>query len=216
MERKNSNKLFLIGLISIVIFSLIFMGFFNYYRFGGKTKEITTFPREDDHIWGDLSKAKIYIIEYSDFECPACRFLFYALKEFKNKYGENLAIIYRHFPLIEIHPYAMLAAQASEAAALQGKFWEYHDILFEKQEEWSKSKNPKELFKKFAKEINLDVKKFEVDLEKEELIKKILNQRDEAIKLDLRGTPSVFINGKLIFLRNLEDLEKEVQKYLSQ
>lgn len=213
-KEKNGNKFFFIIFVGIIIFSLIFMGFFNYYRFGNE-REIIVQPRENDHILGDLNKSKVYLIEYSDFECSACALVSKPLKELKKKYGEDLAIIYRHFPLIEIHPHAFLASQAAEAAGLQNKFWEYHDILFEKQNEWSKDKNALELFKNYAKSLNLDINEFEKDLNSREIKQKILEQRNEALKLGLQGTPSIFINGKLINLRSLKDLEKEIKKYLS-
>jgi protein-disulfide isomerase len=80
------------------------------------------------------------LIEYSDFQCPACGFYFPLLKKLEEEFGENIAIVYRHFPLSSVHPNAKFAAYAAEAAGKQGKFWEMHDLIFTNQSEWSDKK----------------------------------------------------------------------------
>jgi len=187
------NNLFLLIFVGISIFSLIFMGFVSSFRI--VKKEYNLSLREEDHIWGDPKKAKVIVYEYSDFECPACR-----------------ALVYRHFPLIEIHPKAVYASQAAEAAGKQGKFWEMHDILFSRQDEWKNSQNPKELFIKYAQELNLDLEKFEEDYESQEIKNKILEERKEALSLGLTGTPSFFVNNRFVNLTSFDSLEKEIEK----
>jgi len=93
--------------------------------------------RENDHTKGS-SEAGVVLIEYSDFQCPACAYYAPVVNQLSNVFPEDLLIVYRHFPLQSIHSNAKGAAVAAEAAALQGKFWEYHDILFEKQVEWAR------------------------------------------------------------------------------
>jgi protein-disulfide isomerase len=103
--------------------------------------------------------AAVTLVEYSDFQCPACASFQPVLKELLATYGENLKFEYKHYPL-PIHPYAQQAAIAAEAAGQQGKFFEYHDALFENQAEWSKSATPVAFFNKYAEELGLDVEKF--------------------------------------------------------
>ena len=212
MMKLENNKVFLWIFIGITIFSLVFMGFVTSFKIVKKNYDLKV--REEDHILGDIEKAKVIIYEYSDFECPACKLFQPIVKNLKEKYKEDIAIVYRHFPLIEIHPRAFSASQAAEAAGKQGKFWEMHDLLFLRQEEWKNSKDHKELFLKYAQEINLDLKKFEEDYESQEVKNKILMERNEALSLGLNGTPSFFVNNRLVNLKYFDDLEKEVLKEL--
>lgn len=204
------NNLFLLIFVGISIFSLIFMGFVSSFRI--VKKEYNLSLREEDHIWGDPKKAKVIVYEYSDFECPACRAFVPIIKNLKEKYKDEIALVYRHFPLIEIHPKAVYASQAAEAAGKQGKFWEMHDILFSRQDEWKNSQNHKELFIKYAQELNLDLKKFEEDYESQEIKNKILEERKEALNLGLTGTPSFFVNNRFVNLTSFDSLEKEIEK----
>src|SRR5688500_7111257 len=116
-----------------------------------------------DHIQGNRN-AIIEFVEYGDYQCSYCGKAYPIVKAIQKKFGTDLKFVFRNFPLFQIHPEAKIAAIASEAAGLQGKFWEMHDILFE---------NQKDLFpaslKDYAKQIALDVKQFERDLENETL-----------------------------------------------
>jgi len=210
---KNKNNIFFKIFVGLVIFSLVFMGFVSSFRLA--KREYNVFPRASDYLLGDLNKAKVVVIEYSDFECPACRSFFPIVRSLKAKYKDEVVFIYRHFPLIEIHPKALIAAQAAEAAGKQGKFWEMHDLLFEKQDEWKNAPNPKEFFLSYAKDLNLDLEKFEKDFENQEIKEKILNERNEALKLGLQGTPSFFVNKRLVILTGYDSLEREIEKELA-
>lgn len=91
---------------------------------------------DPEHTKGS-ENPKVIIVEFSDFQCPACAGFTPFMEQVLNDYPENVALQYRHFPLDMIHPYADAAARAAEAAAAQGKFWEMHDLLFERQQDWS-------------------------------------------------------------------------------
>ena len=96
----------------------------------------TTSVTEKDHCFGQPN-APITLVEYADFECPFSGLAFYEIDKLLAEFGENICFVYRHFPLTDAHPAAMLAAVASEAAAEQGKFWEFHHLLFQNQENMS-------------------------------------------------------------------------------
>ena len=113
-------------------------------------------------------------------------------------FGDQFALEYRHFPLRQIHPNAQIAAQAAEAAAIQGKFWEMHDILFEKQAEWSQSFNPERYFRTYAEDIGLNVDRFRFDLESDMVKDRVNTDADEAAALGLPGTPAFVFNGESI------------------
>lgn len=180
-----------IWLIIIFVIFLSFIGFkiLNKYKEGAFTIK--------NHSKGPET-AKLKLVEYSDFQCPACTHYYNVIKELSEEYKDDLQITFKHFPLRSIHPKAQLAAQAAEAAGKQDKFWEMHDKLFDNQNEWSPVDHYEDIFIKYATELELDIEMFKKDL-KDKNIKKIVdNNYDEAIKKDLNGTPSFFLNGERI------------------
>lgn len=141
--------------------------------------------------------ARVTIIEYTDFQCPFCSQLAPVLHELKARYGEDLRVILRHFPLPS-HDKAPLAAQAAEAAGLQDQFWGMHDLLFARQAEWSDM--PLEEFPDYvmglANELGLDIEQFTADLESDEVKERVQRDLDESMKLGLPGTPALLFNGQ--------------------
>jgi len=150
-----------------------------------------------DNIKGNASSS-VLIIEYSDFQCPACRAYYSMLKELTAEFGDRAAFVYRNFPLTEIHPNAEFAARAAQAAGKQGKFWQMHDLLFEKQNEWDKVADIRPMFESYASLLGISVDQFRADFASKEVINFVRAQRANAIKLGLQGTPSFFVNGKQI------------------
>lgn len=134
--------------------------------------------------------------EFGDYQCPPCGELHPTLKKLKAQYGPNLNFIFRNYPLTEIHKNALLAAQAAEAARVQGRFWEMHDLLYENQKVWSDDVNPKPIFIKFARDIGLDTDRFGRDLGNEEVKLRIEADQEAATKMGVNGTPTVFIDGR--------------------
>ncbi|MBI5401695.1 thioredoxin domain-containing protein [Candidatus Wolfebacteria bacterium] len=151
----------------------------------------------DDWAIGNKN-AKVVLIEYSDFQCPACAYYYSMVKNLERDFPDDLAVVYRHFPLEQIHKYAKLAAQAAEAAGKQGKFWEMHNVLFEKQSEWSVSDNAIQNFVFYAQALGLDINKFQTDLDSKDVEEKIQKDTINAYGQKLPGTPSFFLNGKQI------------------
>jgi protein-disulfide isomerase len=134
--------------------------------------------------------------EFGDYQCPPCGELHPTLKKLKAEFGPNLNFIFRNYPLSEIHKNALLAAQAAEAARVQGRFWEMHDLLYENQKVWSDDINPKPIFVKFARDLGLDNERFARDLGSEEVKMRIEADQAAAARLGVNGTPTVFINGR--------------------
>lgn len=142
--------------------------------------------------------AKVLIVEYSDFQCPACRAYYPLVRQMVQEFGSEITFVYRNFPLTNIHFNAEFAARAAEAAGKQGKFWEMHDLLFEKQSEWSNASNITELFESYARLLGLDIEKFKTDWVSREIKEYVRIQRRHAIEIGIEGTPSFFINGRQI------------------
>jgi protein-disulfide isomerase len=171
--------------------------------------------KEGDWVKGN-KESKLYLIEYSDFQCPACASYYYLIKKLYEDLGEKITIVYRHFPL-PIHKNAKIAAYAAEAAGKQEKFWEMHDIIFERQKEWENAKDAKQFFEQYAKDLNLNIEKFKEDMNSTEIKNKIEDSYKEAVIMGLNYTPTIFINGeKIQNPRNYEELKKIVEQKINE
>lgn len=158
-----------------------------------------------DNVKGNASSS-VVLMEYSDFQCPACRTYYPVIRELVTQYGDRIAFVYRHFPLTSIHPNAEFAARAAEAAGKQGKFWEMHDLLFEKQNEWSGVSDIVSTFRSYATLLGISVDQFELDFRSKEVKDLVTAERVHALRVGLQGTPSFFINGNQI--RNPNSIEE--------
>lgn len=151
---------------------------------------------DDDPIIGDKN-APITMIEFSDFECPFCkRFFDESLSQIEKNYIEKgyVKLVYRDFPLTNIHPNAQKAAEAAECADEQGKWRAMHDIIFKNQQSGLSIDN----FKKWAKEIKLDAKKFDECLNSDKYKAEVEKDLNDGLSYGVQGTPSFFINGELL------------------
>jgi protein-disulfide isomerase len=184
-----------IGAVILVLIGLMFWGVSGSSNINPPFEVGVVHPL--DNVEGN-AKSKVVIVEYSDFECPACRSYYAVMKQLMVEFGGQVAFVYRNFPLTEIHINAEFAARAAQAAGKQGKFWEMHDLLFEKQDEWDNAANPETFFESYAKLVGISVDQFRTDWASKEVINFVRAQRANAIKLGLQGTPSFFINGKQI------------------
>lgn len=162
--------------------------------FNGNAAEV----QSDDHIAGN-AKAKVTLIEYADFQCPSCANVYPMLKEIKAEYGDRVQFVFRHFPIISIHPNAFAAARAAEAAGNQGKFWEMHDTLFENQSLWGQiSTNQQSTFEGYAEGLGLNIEKFKTDYESETTGNRINRDISSATQFNVAGTPTFILNGEKI------------------
>lgn len=166
--------------------------------------------RNDDWVKGNVL-AKTTLVEYSDFQCPACATLYSVIKKLLSEQGTNFRLVYRHFPLAQ-HGQAELAAAAAEAAGKQGKFWEMHDLLFENQRSWSGSSDiAEETFIGYASRLGLNVEQFKTDLVSQAVKDKIARDKTSGISGNVDATPTFFLNGeKVTSLSSYADLERLV------
>ena len=143
-----------------------------------------------DHIQGNKN-ASLELVEYGDYQCGHCGHAYPIIKAVQQKMGNNLKFVFRNFPLTEPHPDAFKAAVAAEAAALQNKFWEMHDIIYENQEklDW-------ESLNSYAKKIGLDANRFQDDIKKDTVTSKVEGDFESGVRSGVNGTPSFFINGE--------------------
>jgi protein-disulfide isomerase len=151
--------------------------------------ELTPPVTKADHVAGPAD-APVTLVEYGDYECPHCGRAYTVVKEIQKELGSRLRFVFRNFPLAEAHPHARLAAQAAEAAAAQGKFWEMHDMIFEHQD----ALEGEDLLG-YAKSLGLDVAKFARDLEAKENVKRVRDDFRSGVRSGVNGTPTFFVNG---------------------
>ena len=147
-----------------------------------------------DRVKGD-GQASVILVEYSDFQCPACAAYHPLVKQLLEELGDRIQFAYRHFPLPQ-HQQAKLAAYAAEAAGKQGKFWEMHDLIFDGQKDWEGNRGAQEIFQTYAVSLGLNLEKFKEDLNSEELIDKVSNDYRSGLSSGVNSTPTFFLNGR--------------------
>jgi len=152
---------------------------------------------------------QVTILEYFDYSCPACRDYSTLVKQLKKDYGDMIDVQYRHFPLSGFQ-HSRMAAHSVEAAREQGKFQEMHDIVFENQQEWSRSNEAVELIEGYAEQLGLDMEQFRADRDSEEIAERVEKDRQEGIRRTVNSTPTFFING-----RKLQQNPQSYEQYKS-
>ncbi|MGC9968793.1 MAG: thioredoxin domain-containing protein [Minisyncoccia bacterium] len=162
----------------------------------------TTAPTITAADWTRGKKdAKVSIIEYGDFECPACAEYSPVMNQLFAAYGDRVLFAFRNFPLYSIHPNAGISSQAAEAAGLQGKFWEMHDLLYQKQNEWAgaaSSSVVNQYFDKYASSLGLDVNKFNQNINANPVVSKVQADVAGGNAAQIDHTPTFFVNLKQI------------------
>ncbi len=143
-----------------------------------------------DHMQGVLT-APITLVEYADYQCFPCKMTAPIIKQLQNELEGQMCFVFRHFPLKESHPYALMAAQTAEAAGRQNKFWEMHSLLYEKQMQM----NP-DLWPQLAEQAGLNMEKFKADFQDPNVLKKIQDDFTNGVRSGVNGTPCFYINGE--------------------
>jgi len=196
------NKLNYIGIgaVAVMLTAIVLFGYFSTKNSENTHKSAIPTSSDNLNLIAPITKrdqskgnkeANIVIVDYSDFQCPACAYT--ALKllpEIEDYYQGKIKIVFRHFPL-SYHKISYQGSLAAEAAGKQGKFWVMHDMIFENQNTLDKN-----AFNLFAKKIGLDYKKFKSDMKSEEIKNKVNKDIESGEELKIRATPTLFINGE--------------------
>ncbi len=154
----------------------------NYYQ-------LSVPVNNSDHMQGSMD-APLILLEYGDYQCPYCGQAYPIVKQIQSDFGDQLAFVFRNFPLSQMHAHAFHAAEAAEIAADEGKFWEMHDIMFENQDQLDDLG-----LAKMADRIGLDPKQFLVNLESNSKKDKVQSDFMSGVESGVNGTPSFYING---------------------
>ena len=160
--------------------------------------------------------APVTIEEFGDFQCPPCSALATTLRTFEHDYPDKLRVVFREYPL-DMHKHSRLSALGAEAAGLQGKFWEMHEQLYTKQNEWSKADDLRPVLNQYAAAIGLDLARFAKDLESDKTQTRLKLDRERATSLGVNATPTVFINGEIVppNMRTTDGLRAAIQDALN-
>jgi protein-disulfide isomerase len=208
MAKKKPKSSLPFAIIALVLVAAVVAGFllFKARRTSpGLQVATTTKPgAQPPHVRGD-PKAPVTLEEFGDFECMPCFILWPALRNLEKDYGDRLAVIFRNNPMPQ-HTHALDGARAAEAAGLQGKFWEMHDLLYLQRGTWTRAADPKTEFAEFARSLELDVDRFNKDLVGDEVAGRVAADRERSAALGLDRTPVVYINGRKVELQG--DVEK--------
>ena len=144
-----------------------------------------------DHVLGP-DHAHVTLVEYGDFECPNCKQAAPAVKLLLERFTERVRLAYRHFPLAEVHPHAMLAAEAAECTGAQGKFWPMHDLLFDNQLHLK----PNQIHA-YAARVSIDMARYTAEIDDHVYLQRIREHQQSGHASGVRGTPTFFVNGRL-------------------
>jgi protein-disulfide isomerase len=162
----------------------------------------------------DIKKAsqeKVTLVEFGDFQCPACGSYHPVVKQVEEAFPDNLTFVFRNFPLSQ-HKNALPSAYAAEAAGKQGKYWEMYDKLYSNQSEWSSESNPEKIFEDYAKGIGLDINKFKTDSSSKEVKDKVQADYQDGITIGVNSTPSFYLQGiKLDSPRSVDEFKSVVK-----
>lgn len=153
--------------------------------------QLQTPVNDKDHVLG-AAGAPLVLVEYADFQCPYSARAFYAVQDLRERLGDQLCLVYRHFPLVELHPMAQMAAEAAEGAGAQGKFWEMHDALFDHQRRLDER-----AIEAMAEAIELDLPRFRADMLARRFQEGVERDIADARLNGARRTPTFFVNGSM-------------------
>lgn len=181
-----------------------------------KVSNSATPGAQPPHAIGPV-EAPVILEEFGDFECPPCGLLHPVLKTMEKEFVPRIRVVFREFPLVPTHPHALNAARSAEAAGLQGKFWEMHDLLYENQKVWHEEFDARPTFEGYAKRIGLDLERFRRDVSSQVVEQRIFLDGKRAHELGVKGTPTVFLNGRELPFESLapEKLRAQINAELT-
>lgn len=206
--------------ISLVVSFVLILGAVLFLSKGGgiegKKVDEAILIKDGAHVKGSVD-AKVTIVEFSDLQCPACKFAQPELTKVYETYKDKIKIVYRDYPLTTIHKYAERAAEASEFASENGKFWEFHDLMFANQDTWAASTDEKqfnEFLASYAKGLGLDDKKMIEALNNKTYAARVQSDVDDGNRAGINATPTFFVNGEETNGYGFDEFKRLIEKNL--
>lgn len=190
----------IVGVLLVIVVGAIFVS-------NNKNKSNTSNSNvaPTNHVEGKGSSG-VKLVEYGDYECPICEMYYPVVKQVEAQYNDQIYFQFRNLPLTSIHQNAFVGARAAEAAAMQNKFWQMHDALYENQSSWAQSSDPSTFFTQYAKQLGLNVSKFQQD-ESSDYVNSLINADMSAFNKtnQQEATPTFFLDGKYVTNSQLVD-----------
>lgn len=208
------KRLGLIGLVVAVIVGVV--GGVAWYKQSTAPTTSEALVRAESHSTGP-DDAKVTLVEFGDYQCPACAQADPVVQQIRKDYADkSFRFVFRHFPL-SIHPNAPIAAEASEAAGAQGKFWEMHELLYANQTAWAEASDPTSQLVEYAKKAGVkDIAKFKSDISASAYLTAIRSDQRDGNSLNIQATPTFYLNGtKLEGVQQYQDLKSKIDSLLA-
>ncbi len=187
------SKRFLIIMAALVV---LFIGVIIINKNGKSDKSDGSSSSQGTNYTQGAGKKGVTLVEFGDFQCPACGSYYPIVEQVKQKYSNDITFQFRHFPLVQIHPNAMVAHRAAEAAGRQDKFWEMYSLLYTRQQNWVDSTNPTTIMDDYATELGLNIDKFKSDFSSADVNDAISADIKLAQEAGANGTPTFVLDGK--------------------
>lgn len=198
----------------VIILAVLVLGFVSLLLLGRRDPESSnktggsTKSQPSNHVLGE-GETGVTLTEFGDLQCPACAQYHPVVKQIVADYGDKIKFRFRHFPLQSIHQNALISSRAAEAAGLQGKFFEMHDMLYQTQTTWAEEANPTQIFESYAQQLGLNLDQFQKDMRSDRVNRIVKADLSEANDKGYSSTPTFEINGKQIQTpRDMEGFKK--------
>lgn len=199
--------------IAILAGAVLLLGGSTSPNQGTKVADQTILIRADSNKMGSES-AKIKLVEFGDYQCPACGAAYPVITQILSTYKNDTLFVFRNYPL-SIHANSTIAAKAAEAAGVQGKYWQMYDALYQNQSTWSTSNSPIDVFTSYAKTMGLDTEKFKQDVQSNKFDAKIQEDTNDGNSVGVNATPTFYLNGKqIVGVPNYNNLKKDIDALL--
>ncbi|HVW23057.1 MAG TPA: thioredoxin domain-containing protein [Candidatus Saccharimonadales bacterium] len=207
------------GVIAIIV--LIFVGIFAFTGNGKDNGSKSNGNQPTNHVKGQ-GKDGVTLVEYGDYQCPFCGEYYPTLKQVETEFDSQITFQFRNYPLVNVHQNAYAGARAAEAAGLQNKFWQMHDLLYDQNtayyssnqtlQNWISASDPITYFTQYAQELGLNVSQFKLDYNSNKVNDLITADMQAGNKLNVQGTPAFFLDGKSVQVGNsVADFEKIIK-----
>jgi protein-disulfide isomerase len=200
------------GATALVVLAVVLLYFFTG---AAATEASKAAPVSSTDITFGPSDAPVTVIEYSDFQCPFCAVYAKWMTQLRSQYGDRVQFVFRNYPLAT-HEWATISAKVAYAAYLQGKFWEMNDLLYQRQDEWATSSDPRPLFDSYAESLGLDMDQFHTDADAQSTLDFIKKQAAEGKRAGVNHTPWFVVDGESVLPRSLEQFQKVIEKALGE
>ena len=204
----------MIGVVAVCII-ILFGGAWFYQKNNPNALSDTLTAHQEALVRDDSIKVvaphqKVVVVEFADYQCPACGYIAPGVKELMNTYKDNVTFVYRNFPLNSIHPNAMISAQMARVAGEQGKYWEMHEKLFASQSEWENLPDPTDKFISYAEQVGMATSTIKTELSSGAFVDKINADLKDGEFLGVNSTPTFFIGNKIIRSADYNALKKAI------